>query len=201
MKKRISVLILMIVISCTVVYLERIYIKKALVLQDSVNVCFTNKELDIGDKITADDIVYKQIKSKDMEEFYVTNSEEIVGSYTNIPLSKFSVLSKLNFSSEMDMTFVSSTNNRLVTFEFDMESSNAWNIRRGQNVDIMYVDKENGYKLFHDIIVVDILVDNQNMEMSSEGAKYKYVSFEMPKQSAYELISNREKGDIEIIIK
>jgi len=101
-------------------------------------------------------------------------------------------------SSELKMT--SSDKNILVTFEFDNATSNAWNIRNGQYIQLLFCG-EDGEEILYDQVVVFAIYDQYVIDSEeSEVTEMKYVTFEVEKTLGYDLVKRRKDGRLEIII-
>lgn len=200
MKKRVILFVVIILLTFVITYGEYEYMKSTVEETPLTMVCFASRSLEIGCVISEADIEYKAIQRSDLEETYLTDQSDIVGCYSTSYIAKGAILQATQFSTIEELSMVSSSENILVTFEFDNETANAWNLRKNQRVQLLFCEDEGETTLYEDVIVFSIYDKNGDLKSNEELVPMQYVTFELQKDLGYELIEKREKGRVEIIV-
>jgi len=200
MRKRMILFIIMLFLTAGITYGQYYYAKSLVKETPLTVVCCSNKDIDRGEKIKKEDLVYKSLKTADLDSRYIVSDELAVDKYAVSTILSGSILlhGQVQVSSELKMT--SSDKNILVTFEFDNATSNAWNIRNGQYIQLLFCG-EDGEEILYDQVVVFAIYDQYVIDSEeSEVTEMKYVTFEVEKTLGYDLVKRRKDGRLEIII-
>lgn len=200
MRKRMILFIIMLFLTAGITYGQYYYAKSLVKETPLTMVCCSNKDIDRGEKIKKEDLVYKSLKTADLDSRYIVSDELAVDKYAVSTILSGSILlhGQVQVSSELKMT--SSDKNILVTFEFDNATSNAWNIRNGQYIQLLFCG-EDGEEILYDQVVVFAIYDQYVIDSEeSEVTEMKYVTFEVEKTLGYDLVKRRKDGRLEIII-
>lgn len=200
MKKRTILFVMIIVLTFIITYGEYEYMKSTVEETPLTMVCVASRSLKTGCVITEADIEYKAIRRSDFEAMYVTDKYDLVGCYTSSYIVKGTFLQARQFSRVEELSMVSSLENILVTFEFDNETANAWNVRKNQRVDLLFCEDEGASTLYEDAIVFSIYDKNGVAKNSQDALPMQYVTFEVQRDVGFELIEKRDKGRVEIIV-
>ena len=202
MKKRVLWIVLVILLTAGVTFGEYRYLIAQVENDPLTEIYVTNKDLKKGDPIQKGDLITKSIRIKEMEPGYIQDSNQIVGKYTKIPMHKGTIILKSAIETSSDLMLTTSDDKMLITFEFNGETSNAWNIRLGQKVELLFCSKfEDKEDILYKDVVIAGVYDNQVMSIDTETVNEKrFVTFEINKEEGYELIANRYDGRVEIII-
>lgn len=202
MKKRILWIILVIGLTAGVTVGEYRYLLSQVESDPLTKIYVTNRALKKGDLIQRGDLATKSIPIKELESDYIQEASQIVGKYASIPMYKGTILLSSAIEVSSDLMLTTSEDNMLITFEFNGETSNAWNIRLGQEVELLFCTKIEGKEdILYKRVTVAGVYDNQVMSIDTESINEKrFVTFEISKKEGYELVANRYDGRVEIII-
>jgi len=200
MKRRLGLFIVVLIMTVTITYGEYQYLKGQVTEAELSMVCFAAQSLEAGSVISSDDIEMKAMDISDVEAQYITSKSDLLGRYTRCAIEKGSVFIPSQYDTIENLSLVLSEDHILVTFEFSHETSNAWNLRKGQVVQLLFCTKEGGKKLYDGAVVYAIYDKNGLSKNSETQVPMQYVTFEVDRDMGYELIANRELGRIEIIV-
>jgi hypothetical protein len=202
MKKRVLWIVLVILLTAGVTFGEYSYLLSQVENDPLTEIYVINKDLKKGDPIQKGDLITKAIRVKELEEGYIQDPNKIIGKYAAIPMHKGNIVLSSAIEVSSDLLLTTSEDKMLITFEFNGETSNAWNIRLGQKVELLFCTEIEEKKdvLYKEVIVAGVY-DNQLLSVDTETVNEKrFVTFEINKKEGYELISNRYNGRVEIII-
>ncbi|MBN2897707.1 MAG: flagella basal body P-ring formation protein FlgA [Clostridia bacterium] len=200
MHRKIELLLLTLLLTMGIIYGEYIFMKGQIVETPMTTVYFATQSLEAGHLITDEDIEEKRMRSADIEGAYAVSETSLIGNYTTGLVEEGAIIQLSQVSSVNALSLVSRKDNVLVTFEFDTGTSNAWNLRPGQTVRLMFCPEEGENKLYTSVIVVSISDKRGYSNGLEPVSDLQYVTFEVPKDVGYELVSKREQGRIEIIV-
>lgn len=202
MKKRILWIILVIGLTAGVTVGEYRYLLSQVESDPLTKIYVANRALKKGDLIQRGDLATKSIPIKELESDYIQEANQIVGKYASIPMYKGTIILSSAIEVSSDLMLTTSEDNILITFEFNGETSNAWNIRLGQEVELLFCTKIEGKEdILYKRVTVAGVYDNQVMSIDTESINEKrFVTFEISKKEGYELVANRYDGRVEIII-
>jgi len=200
MKKRTIFLLIIIGLTIIVTFGEYQYMKSLVVEEPLEKVYCTNRNIPAGDEISYEDIVIKYMKASDVEEVFVDVWDEASRFYATSTLHKGTLLTKAHLQPVEFLVLASANDKILVTFEFTTETGNAWNLRVGQQVSLLFCSDEVENKLYEEVSISRVY--DKNVLPSEESSLYemRYVTFEMTREDGIELVKNRENGRVEILI-
>jgi hypothetical protein len=200
MKRRLGLFIVVLIMTVIITYGEYQYLKGQVTETELSMVCFAAQSLEPGSLISSDDIELKAMNIADVEAQYITSKSDLLGRYTRCAIEKGSVFIPSQYDTIENLSLALSEDHILVTFEFSHETSNAWNLRKGQVVQLLFCPKEGGQKLYDGAVIYAIYDKNGLYKNGETQAPMQYVTFEVERDMGYELIANRELGRIEIIV-
>lgn len=202
MKKRVLWIGLVILLTAAVTFGEYRYLLSQVEHDPLTEIYAINKDLQKGDMIQKGDLMTKAIRVKELEQGYIQESSQIIGKYASVPMYKGSIILCNAIETSSDLILTTSDDKMLITFEFNGETSNAWNIRLGQRVELLFCTKfEDKENILYKDVTISGLYDSQMMSIDGDMVNDKrFVTFEVNKKEGYELISNRYNGRVEIII-
>lgn len=201
MKKRIIIVLIALLLTGAITYGEYEYLKSQVREEPLETVYCLSKTVERGDQLRVEDFVEKSIKASDIEPTFVRELSSVAGLYAVNKIHQDSIAVKTQFTTLDQLKLSVKDNNILVTFAFNGETSNGWNIRKGQEVQLLYCPKvEASYELYDNVIINNIY--SKEVIPTTEGTikELMYVTFEIEKNKGYDLVSKRENGRVEIII-
>lgn len=201
MKKKLFLLLLTIVLTCSITYGEYIYIKNQFADKPEQTVLFISSTVKKGHLMTESDVIVKVLKVKDIELAYITDISKVIGRYANKDISSGAILLNSHITPVEQLNFARDDDYIWITFEFGGTTSNGWNLREGQIVKLLYNPKDGSdYTVYEEVIIKRIY--DKNIDESSQVTKeeLKFVTFEIDTLKGYELIAKRDAGRVEIII-
>jgi hypothetical protein len=190
----------MLLLTVGITYGEYYYMKSLGTEVPLTLVCCAKNTIEKGQKIEEDHLIYKSLKASDLDASYILSKDEVVNRYAIREIAQGSIVSKGLIEESINLSLTSSKDHILVTFEFDNASSNAWNLREGQVVELLFCADEGARKLYEDIHVSAVYDKNVCFSEKAGEIQLKYVTFEVEKEVGYELVGRRKDGRLEIII-
>lgn len=110
--------------------------------------------------------------------------------------------SDFNLSKPME-SYMINTKSVIITLRMSVDEANGWIIRKGDIVDLYFIADVEGAQsmIYSDVKVCNILKQNP-LDTDENGYETpEYVSIFVPKDKAMEILSNKEYGRYEIVIK
>lgn len=201
MKKRIVIALIALLLTGAITYGEYEYMKSQVKEEPLEIIYCLSRTVERGDRIKLEDFVEKFIKASDVEPTFVKELSSVVGLYAENKIFKDSVAIKNQFTGLDQLKLSIDENNILVTFAFNGETANGWNIRKGQEVQLLYCPRIDESYVLYDNVIVNNIYSKQVIPTTDGSVKeLMYVTFEIEKNKGYDLVSKRENGRVEIII-
>jgi len=142
--KKVSVLILTIMLSIIFLCVEIIIVRKAAKYEPRRNAVYAGTDIKAGEVIKEEMLVEKEIGISSIHEQAFMRKEDIVGKKAKTQLFKGEMILEGRLEDETggDEIKVLDKNNRLFTVEFKGDQANGWWLKEGQYVDIIFIPDE-----------------------------------------------------------
>ena len=150
--KKVSVLILTIMLSIIFLCVEIIIVRKAAQYEPKRNAVYAGTDIKAGEIIKEEMLEEKETGISSIHEQAFMSKEDIIGkkAKTQIFRGEMILKGRLEGGTESDEIKVLDKNNRLFTVEFKGDQANGWWLKEGQYVDIIFIPDEKVQRIVFD---------------------------------------------------